>query len=139
MNGMGGQLAPEYTYKEGIIGFSSYNMRRRGLFFFMDFNGNFIDSLTIPNIYFQDIWDRCSFTDNPFLIDYNRNHDRFVIAKRHSDDLFIIDAHGNICNRIGGYIQKPVAKSKIAMCFSYGVSLWNDTTTMPLTCNGSGL
>jgi len=98
-----------FSYTSGNIGFSSYNLRRRGIVFFTDYYGNLIDSLTIPTSSIPGIWDNINDLDNPYVINYNRDYKRFIIANRHRDVISIIDEQGNLYKKIEAPINKRLS------------------------------
>ena len=101
-----------FYFDHGLLGFSCFNLRRKGSILFIDYDGNLIDSLTISNSTLHGLWTDMNLSDNPYLIEYNRNKKEFAVANRHSDDILILDENGEASSRTKGSIQRALTKAK---------------------------
>jgi hypothetical protein len=101
-----------FFFNDGVLGFSSYNLQRRGAICFLDFSGKLVDSLSVNNSHILGLWTGRDISDNPYLIEYNRNKEEFVVASRHSDEILILNLQGDIIHSTKGNIGRRVSTSK---------------------------
>lgn len=90
-----------FYYPPEYFGFSSFSAQKN-LISIMDNTGEQIDSLGIPNKLFSDIWKEAGYSDNPFILHYNQDKNKIVVASRFKNLLAVINEKGNLIFQIQG-------------------------------------